>query len=118
MQGELGHAQDVQHDDTNSVAGQSIESTEASPLNPPTHLRQLFDNEFVDTEANAGTLSTVGSDRVSSALAAKARLRLQPLIPSKDDIRILCGSASQLDWIQIYASLFPTINMVSTHHHF
>lgn len=118
MQGELGHAQDVPHDDTNSVAGQSIESTEASPLNPPTHLRQLFDNEFVDTEANAGTVSAVGSDRVSGALATKARSRLQPLIPSKEDIRILCGSTSQLNWIQIYASLFPTINMVRSQHYF
>jgi hypothetical protein len=92
------------------VAAQETDSetSEMSPINPPAHLQQLFDNDFVDTQATDAMSSNVGSDRISNALLSKVRSRLQALMPSKEDVRIICEPS--MKWISIYASLFPTMN--------
>ncbi|KAK5169136.1 uncharacterized protein LTR77_006445 [Saxophila tyrrhenica] len=119
IQSELGHVQDSTLDDIASTARHDTESedSDTTPIAPPTHLQQLFDNEYVDTRANGGSAATGSNyERASSALVVKARSRLQHLIPSKADITALCAPSlsPSLEWISIYAALFPTINMFNT----
>jgi hypothetical protein len=108
---ELGHSQDdLPHHEHASVEGheEQSEMSEMSPMNPPAHLQQLFDNEFVDTQANDAISSDVGSDRISKALLDRARTKMHALMPSKEDIRRIC--APSMNWITIYANLFPSLN--------
>jgi hypothetical protein len=81
MQSKLGHEVDVPNDDTLSATARDedmeSEHTDVSPMNPPTHLQQLFDNEFVDTQSSAALATTASSDRVSNTLVTKARSRLR-----------------------------------------
>lgn len=85
------------------------EMSELSPMNPPTHLQQLFDNEFLDSHGNDGLSSDMGSEKASSALLVRARTRLQALMPSKDDIHAILSNAAS--WLTLYNALFPTTTM-------
>lgn len=111
---ELGHGPNVvsqyhgakleQHSaDTDS------EMSEVSPMNPPSHLQQLFDNEYLDSRNNDGISSDMGSDKASSAMMMKARNRLQALMPPKEDVRTVLTNAAS--WLTLYNALFPTITV-------
>lgn len=111
---ELGHAPSeephyagpkVQHHDAETDS----EMSEVSPMNPPTHLQQLFDNEFLDSRGNDGPSSDMGSDKASSTIVARARTRLQALMPPKEDVRTIVSNAAS--WLNLYNALFPTITM-------
>ena len=80
MQSRLGNPEVSPDDDAASAAGQSIaseRSEEVSPMAAPTHLKQLFDNEFVDTRTDEAQPSVTSSDRISGALFSRARSRLR-----------------------------------------
>lgn len=116
LRNDLGHdPNDTLTNDHFSAAGNSSdpEGDDASPLNPPAHLQQLFDNEFVDTQTPDGLESTLSSDHVSSSTVSKARSRLQALIPSREDVHAICD-ISMKSWMSIYSSLFPTIHKFNT----
>ena len=111
---ELGHAHSepapsddahIQHPDAYSES----EMSETSPMNPPAHLQQLFDNEFLDSRGNDAGSSDLGSERMSTAQVAKARSRLQALMPPREDIHAIFTPAAK--WISLYNALFPTIHM-------
>ena len=85
------------------------ESSDTSPMNPPAHLQQLFDNEFLDSHGNDTISSDIGSDKVSAAQVARARSRLQALMPPKEDVQAIFAPAAK--WISLYTALFPVINM-------
>ena len=114
LRSELGHAQSEEpqcHDakvEPHSEDGDS-EMSEVSPMNPPTHLQQLFDNEFLDSHGNDGLSSDIGAEKTSSAIWTRARSRLQALMPLKDDVRTILMNAAT--WLTLYNALFPTITM-------
>ena len=111
---ELGHApsDEAQYRGA-KVERHSVETdsemSEISPMNPPTHLQQLFDNEFLDSHGNDGLSSDMGSDKASSAMLVRARTRLQALMPPKEDVRTIISNAAS--WLTLYNALFPTITM-------
>ena len=92
-----------------SAADSDSEASEMSPMNPPAHLQQLFDNEFLDSHGNDTMSSDIGSDKVSTAQLARARGRLQALMPPKEDVQAIFTPAAM--WISLYNALFPAISM-------
>ncbi len=111
LKSEVGHAtQDSGAAGAYSAAGDESDSTpsDLSPMNPPAHLQQLFDNDFVDS----ASVADANSEHLSAALLARVRTRLQALIPTKEDIRIICGPS--LLWTGVYSGLFPTVSKFST----
>lgn len=93
---ELGHTDDqkppsdyntLQYDDEQNGMSDT-EGSEMSPLNPPAHLQQLFDNEMLEhAQGSVITSPESSSDKSSSALLTKARKRLQEIVPSKEDVQ-------------------------------
>lgn len=59
------------------------DASEISPMNPPTHLQQLFDNEILDTRGSGINSPESSSDKATSTLMLRARTRLQALVPPK-----------------------------------
>jgi hypothetical protein len=114
LRAELGHApsEEPQYRDAKverHSAETDSEMSEISPMNPPTHLQQLFDNEFLDSHGNDGISSDMSSDKASSAMLVRARTRLQALMPPKEDVRTVISNAAS--WLTLYNALFPTITM-------
>lgn len=83
------------------------EMSDISPMNPPTHLQVLFDNEFLDSHGH--DMSDMSSEKASSTMINRARNRLQALLPPKEDVRQILMSAGS--WLTLYNALFPTITM-------
>ena len=111
---ELGHehsepSQSAEPQARQTTADSESDSSELSPINPPPHLQQLFDNEFLDSHGNDTLSSDIGSDKTSMAVLTKARTRLQALLPPKEDVRTILAPA--VPWFELYNSLFPTINI-------
>lgn len=113
---ELGHGHsETAHSDgahirrSTADAESESEGSDTSPINPPPHLQQLFDNEFLDSRGNDSLSSDIGSDKASTALLARARSRLQALMPPKEDVRAILTPAAK--WFALYNSIFPTINV-------
>ena len=114
LKNELGHAPSEESPYQGSRverrdAETDSEMSELSPMNPPTHLQQLFDNEFLDSHGNDGISSDMGSDKASSTMVVRARTRLQALMPPKEDVRTIITTAAS--WLNLYNALFPTITM-------
>lgn len=90
---ELGHTNDQSvpeslpyEDEQNGLS--DSDASEMSPINPPAHLQQLFDNELVDTQGGSITSpESSNSDKAASALLSRARARLQALVPPKEDVQ-------------------------------
>ncbi|KAH8652236.1 hypothetical protein BX600DRAFT_472166 [Xylariales sp. PMI_506] len=74
--------------------------------NPPSHLRFLFDDfdllQLGDADNGAGVQRSI---RTSDDYTRIARVNLQALLPSRDEIQSIAGFAS--DWMVLYHSLFP-----------
>lgn len=123
---ELGHSpnQGAQSDEVpieQSTADGESEVSDNEPMNPPPHLQQLFDNEFLDSRGVDGLSSDASTDRASDAAIARARRRLQALLPSEDDLRAISEPAVR--WMHLYNSMFPTMTcctsgdeMLAQHH--
>lgn len=119
---ELGHSHDenLQGDLPNSgdtnLADTDSEVSDVSPMAAPTHLQQLFNNEFLGTSKDNDYMSHMspnsGSEKTHSGLTSRARARLQSLMPPKEDVRAI--STLSLAWMSLYNSLFPTASMFTS----
>lgn len=101
---ELGHApgEETQYhapkvDRQGAGADTDSDMSDLSPMNPPTHLQQLFDNEFLDSYGNDGIDSDMGSEKPSSGVVIRARTRLQALMPPKEDVRTILTNVCNLE---------------------
>ncbi|KAK3710984.1 hypothetical protein LTR37_010005 [Vermiconidia calcicola] len=123
---EVGHSpnEGAQSDEVpveQSTADGESEVSDNEPMNPPPHLQQLFDNEFLDSRGVDGLSSEASTDKASDAAIARARRRLQALLPSEDDLRAISEPAVR--WMHLYNSMFPTMTsctsgdeMLAQHH--
>lgn len=95
---ELGHTQDessqahtLQFDERHNDDYES-DTSDTSPMNPPAHLQQLFDNEIVDARGSVDNSPESSSDKSASAVMLRARNRLQALVPSIEDVQAVAPS--------------------------
>lgn len=120
VRAELGHPEPEAHETSEQPSemqdagddGDASEVSDLSPMNAPTHLQQLFDNKFLDSYGNDGLMSEAGSDKVNQALLARARTKLQALIPPKADIEAISTSTSR--WLTMYNTMFPPFTMFTS----
>lgn len=85
------------------------ESLEFSPTNKPAHLRQLFDNDLLNSRESGH--SACRHDDRDSTLLAEARLQLQKLIPSREDVVTI--TEFSVPWMGIYIALFPRVRTLT-----
>ena len=117
---ELGHPQDDTFQSTGpstrmAAADSDWDTSDTSPMNPPTHLQQLFENEILDSRGNDfSSLDNSSPDKASSAMITRARTRLQAVMPPKEDVQVISSMTST--WIPLYNALFPTVNMFASGH--
>lgn len=85
-------------------AGFEVSETEHTTL--PSHLRLLFD-DFIDESSTAGGQAPENSQsaRILKASIQYARSKLQPLLPSREEVTRISLNAS--DWMDLYYALFP-----------
>ncbi|KAK4539351.1 hypothetical protein LTR36_011008 [Oleoguttula mirabilis] len=85
--------------------GDELERPEVDETTPPSHLRLLFD----DFKAGPQDHEDIDGDRRSMRLVKSsidmARVQLQPLLPSREDVLQIAKYAS--DWMTLYHTLFP-----------
>lgn len=91
------------------------ESLELSPTNQPAHLRQLFDNDLLNSREQ-GSSSRRHGDSTGFHPAAKgplieARRQLQRLIPTREDVATISGFSAP--WLNIYVALFPRVRTLT-----
>ncbi|KAK0254308.1 hypothetical protein LTS09_010734 [Friedmanniomyces endolithicus] len=94
------------HDD----AASESDSSDLSPPNPPTHLRQLFEYGPLDfTEPESPELSR---QQASSTRVQRARALLGRLMPSREDVAAVAMQATP--WLVLTRSLFVMPRSVMT----
>ena len=113
---ELGHthslgAQDDEPDIARELGDDDDEASESSdsPINAPTHLRQLFNNEILDSHGNDYISPDRSPDQTFAAVYVRARTRLQALMPSKDDLIFIAQPTAK--WLEAYNTVFPRFTM-------
>lgn len=104
--------EDNGEDTTDSMS----EDLGVSPANQPTHLRQLFDNELLDSrspqDAPWGSRDHSGHPNSMKHHLNEARRQLQKLIPSREDVASI--TSFSYPWMSIYFALFPRVHMVAS----
>lgn len=89
------------------------EGSEMSPMNPPAHLQQLFDNELLDTQGSTITSpQSSNSDKAASALLSRARARLQALVPPKEDVQAVAPLTQTWSVTVSASEPFPHIDVI------
>ena len=73
---------------------------------PPSHLRLLFYNIAIDTNSQERKNLDQPFSNLSKGFMHAARAKLQPLLPSEEDVLRIAPFAS--DWLALYHSLFPS----------
>lgn len=89
------------------ITDSESESLELSPTNHPSHLRQLFDNDLLNSR-EPGNSSLKHRD---SILLAEARRQLQKLIPTREDVTTITRFSGP--WMSIYITLFPQVRTLT-----
>ncbi|RDW71638.1 hypothetical protein BP6252_08201 [Coleophoma cylindrospora] len=73
----------------------------------PSHLRFLFNNFLVNTPENEKSKADQQSSRLLEECMNRARLRLQSLIPTREEVTAIATYASA--WMPLYHALFAPI---------
>ena len=106
-----GHVHDVAlaEDDDDS----SDSHSDLSAVNPPAHLRQLFDNELLGTPVAASS-ATTSDQKESHSITALSRIRreLQRLIPSREDVAVIQHYMDT--WLPLLKQFFPASTFLKT----
>jgi hypothetical protein len=82
-----------------------VDPTDIPDTDPPSHLRLLFDDFAVSFEEDKADERNRSANGLYLRSIESARAKLQPLIPSKEEVTRLAGFAS--DWMTLYYALFP-----------
>lgn len=91
----------VTYDD---LAGE-LERIEVENTSPPSHVRLLFDKFAVEDDGDSE--GDRQSRRLYTSFMRLARSKLQPLIPSREQVSLVAQYASH--WMPLYHSLFPPV---------
>ncbi|TKA77375.1 hypothetical protein B0A55_03224 [Friedmanniomyces simplex] len=91
-------------------AASDSDSSDLSPVNPPTHLRQLFEDGPLDFAEPEYLESS--SQHTSSARLQRARSLLRRFMPSREDVAVIATQATP--WLMITRSLFVMPRSVKT----
>lgn len=103
--------------------GNSLDSVDSEPdglelaaAHQPTHLRQLFDNDLLDSQTPNDPEWQDHDYRNARPAVEKylniARRELQRLLPSREDVSAIAGFT--FPWMSIYVAMFPHIRMQTT----
>lgn len=86
--------------------GSGLTAPETENATLPSHLRLLFDDFLDDSSmAHSNSQQSSRSTRLLATAKQNARLRLQPLLPSREEVSRISHYAS--DWMDLYYALFP-----------
>lgn len=87
-------------------SGDGLDDPQTENATLPSHLRLLFD-DFLDAPLMAGSdaQQSAQSARLLAGAKQNARTRLQPLLPSREEVSRISLYAS--DWMHLYYALFP-----------
>jgi hypothetical protein len=86
--------------------------SDLSPLHPPNHLQQLFQNELLHSPDSSWRIQQRETSNKSVSMINRAREALQPLLPSIQDVAVIAQHAST--WLMVLKSLFPFVYMFDT----
>jgi hypothetical protein len=108
------HVEDNAEDSLDN-ADSELDGFELSASHQPTHLRQLFDNGLLGSQAADAVWEDNGhrSARPATEMYLTiARRQLQRLLPSREDVSAIAGFT--FPWMSIYVAMFPRIRMQTT----
>lgn len=110
------HADNTTRDSLDSTQSDPDDGFNLSPANQPIHLRQLFDNDLINSKGSENgsweTRDYAGSQLSSLKYLDVARRELQKLLPSRRDVSAIAHFA--FPWMTIYTALFPRIRLMVT----
>nr|POE48976.1 putative oxidoreductase ordl [Quercus suber] len=78
----------------------------------PSHLRMLFDNFIGEHKENGSPARDGNPNQALEGMKKIARVRLQPLLPTHEDIVQISDHASR--WMNLYCALFPVVSAIRT----
>jgi hypothetical protein len=102
-------------EDSLDNADSELDGFELSASHQPSHLRQLFDNGLLGSQAADAVWEDSGhrSARPATEMYLTiARRQLQRLLPSREDVSAIAGFT--FPWMSIYVAMFPRIRMQTT----
>jgi hypothetical protein len=109
-----GHVEDRAEDPLDN-SDSELDGFELSASHQPTHLRQLFNNGLLDSQAADAVWEDTGHHSARPATEMYltiARRQLQRLLPSREDVSAIAGFT--FPWMSIYIAMFPRIRMQTT----
>ncbi|PKY04122.1 hypothetical protein P168DRAFT_252931 [Aspergillus campestris IBT 28561] len=96
---------DDKSDDVQDDSGAESSASEVLMADQPSHLRSLFQNEWLSVDTRRDETQLQERRKKDSDLLELARPRLQSLIPSREEVSEITSFA--YDWLTIFQAILP-----------